>query len=278
MSCLYTIDFLVTCQTFSKHKYLAIYNYVMDTDYCRICGAALTKENRIESHILTRAQYIRPLSAVSTNKILGFRFAEYTRQKFDPSHAIKDNTISCKPCDQKLGTYEDIRIRFTNKTQEYFNGSNVARIIDHPFGSQIKLACLADLFRCSITAMQQYEDISLGAKHERLISEFLSGEKRINYTDYPLVLYKMKTPIRFDAVLAPQKRRIKQQIFYNAVMPGGWCWIVKVDSQRNTEFEELSIDRFQNKMLVVDSNDGQFVDMLFRKIIRAVDGEFSGSS
>lgn len=234
---------------------------------CRICKKELSSSNHIESHILTRSQYIAPLTKSTSHKLLGYSEGKI----FDPTHEIKDDKILCDDCDHMLGRYEDERGKLFKRLNESdFSYDNSTKAIDNLNSTKIKLACLADLFRCSITSRSPYQAISLGAKHEEKMIHFFENPEFCNPNDYPTIIFKLKMPFVFEAAQVPIQARIKGRRVYRTIMPYGWGWLTKVDPMDVDFFSRLTVDSLDNRALIVDCGDRNLTQSILNSAYKAI--------
>ncbi len=220
------------------------------------------------SHILTRSQYVAPLTKNTRSKLLGYGEG----RKFDPTHEVTDKYILCRDCDSMLGRFEDERGKLFQKLNESdFSYNNGIKLITGVSGTKIKLACLADLFRCSITSIETYQAIFLGNKHESNIIRLFNDPLSCAASDYPTVFFKFKTPFPFEAIQIPVRARVNGRISYRAIMPYGWCWVTKVDSTSSNIFEKLTVDKLHGKAMIVDSGDERFAQSILQESYKIID-------
>ncbi len=243
----------------------------MSDYYCRLCGKPLTSRNRAKAHILTRSTWMAPLSKGTTEKLLGFS----RHNTFDPTHNITDNTILCKPCDNSLALYEQEREELLkNITLAHFKSNTGAVNIKGYDAIKIKLAFLADIYRCSITTINPFTEINIGKKHEELIGKILRGEQKIEKPSmYSVILGKIKYPIAEEGVsMAPMKapHKIHGLNTYSMILPRSWLCMVKIDSQPNKDFDKFSIDSDLQSATLYDFTNNKATNAITRLILSSI--------
>ncbi len=226
---------------------------------CRICGVELTSANKRRSHILNDASYFGQLTLKSGEHLMALRKGQPIIK--DMGHYTTER-ILCADCELRIGKWEDERERLLSsdiRSSEEFNNHPYMETVGYNQDS-IKLACLADLFRCSVAQGKPYETVSLGEKHESAIrSMLLDGNAGSKY-DYPVVLFRFNDKYKtIDGVggppisgRGPDGRRI-----YKTIMPRGWIWVVKVDSQGCEFLEDASIGSFNNTIKIINYGDAR---------------------
>ena len=122
----------------------------IEKHYCRICNVEITPKNRLKSHILPKSTYYikgNEYVILDDNRIL------------DAKKRATEKNLLCSECDHKVGRWEQERLEMFNS-----NGSRPTEpqetqpvIFGHGFNNeQIVLACLADIYRCSISTLEPY--------------------------------------------------------------------------------------------------------------------------
>lgn len=233
-------------------------------NYCKLCGAELAGAAKIKSHILTNSQYISPLSRRTNKQLIGFS----PDGEFNPCHIITDNTILCKKCDNSLNLYEGER----KKLLDYLDSNdciNQAIVVPKINGELVKLACLADLYRCSITNISQFRDILLGNKHEYAIANILKAGHS-HRSEYPVLFAKLRMPLDFMAVHVPYRVRIAKMNYYRVAMPGGIIWLAKVDSRDNDYLNSVSVDSISGSAKAVIITDNNLSNKVLLETVRSM--------
>ena len=243
----------------------------MSDHYCQLCGKLLTSENRAKAHILTRSTWMTPLSKGTTEKLLGFS----RHNTFDPTHNITDNTILCKPCDNSLALYEQEREELLKGiTHVQFKSNTGAVSIKGYDAAKIKLAFLADIYRCSITTIEPFAEINIGEKHEGKIRKILRGEQKIEKSSmYSVILGKIKYPITEEGVsMIPMKapRKMYGLNIYSMILPRSWLCMVKIDSQSNDDFDKFSIDSDPQSATLYDFTNDRVTGAITRLILSSI--------
>lgn len=226
---------------------------------CKICGVELTSKNKRRSHILNEASYFGQLALNSGEHLMALKKGQPPIR--DMGHYTTERLL-CASCEAKIGRWENERERLLSS--DIRSSKSFDR---HPYmetdkynQDYIKLACLADLFRCSVAKGKPYGDVSLGEKHESNIrSMLLSGDAGDKY-DYPVVLFRFNDEYdTIDGVGGPpiSGRGIDGIRIYKTVMPRGWIWVVKVDSQNCEFLENASIGSFSSTMKIINYGDAR---------------------
>ena len=233
---------------------------------CRICDVEINTNNSIKSHILTNSQYIRPLTKTTKSNILGFSDGEI----FNPCHNITDNTILCKKCDNRLNLYESERSKLFKISPEEIIYDNKFHTFKNINSYKIKMACLSDIFRCSITKIKQFERISIGKKNEETIAKILQNCDCDSLSKYPVMIGKLKMPLDFRAVQIPHRIRDEGILYYETVMPGAWIWKIKMDGRTNQSFDKLSVDANGESAQFVFIKDEVVIKNILRNIVASM--------
>lgn len=240
-------------------------------NYCHLCGTALTKDNEIRSHILTRTTWMSPLLKGTKEKLLGLSI----KGNFDPTHNITDNKILCKSCDNNLSIYEQERENLLKEiTGSNFEIKTGTIQIEGFNATRIKLAFLADLYRCSITDIEIFNRISLGQKHEEKIKNLLLGIDKIEDPSvYSVILAKVKIPIDENGVsMMPIRcsRKVHKLNTYLMILPRGWICIIKIDSQKNETIDNLSVDIVPSYTTLCDFTNERASNFVTRLILSSI--------
>lgn len=194
--------------------------------YCRICGTEITPNNRIRSHILTESTYY----------VSGGEYMVLGNRVIDAKKRSTEKNLLCKECDYKIGRWEQERNEMFTSDGSRPTGPQRAQpaILGYGFNNeQIILACLADIFRCSISTLEPYSGIYLGEKHEQRIREILFRGFIEDCAEYPVVIgrYSSEERVLDSITQVPSKMRLGGVMHYQTFLPGGWSWIVRVSKQ-----------------------------------------------
>lgn len=197
--------------------------------YCHICGAKITPQNRVKSHILTKSTYY----------VKGIEYAiSSDNHIFDAKKRATEQDLLCNHCDHKIGQWEQKRLEFfTSDGSRPSKPQNAQSVIfEYNFDNeQIVLACLADIYRCSISNLEPYSSIHLGNRHEHRIQKILLAGTISDFTEYPVILgrYSDEEKILDDLTQIPHKLRFQPggTIYYRTFLPGGWSWMVRISKQ-----------------------------------------------
>lgn len=88
-----------------------------------------------------------------------------------------DSAILCQNCDSELGRYDRYLVDFLKKDfSQYFNGEFYDIPNTEYSYERLKLACVASLWRASISKLEYYRNVCLGEKYEELCRRFLNRE------------------------------------------------------------------------------------------------------
>lgn len=228
-------------------------------DTCKICGTTLTSKNRRKSHILTRSSYFNQQISRNGEHLMMLKKGEKIIS--DAGHYAWE-WLLCGHCESKVGEWEgereklfssDIRSKTRPEDQPYLETDQFDQ-------NKIKLACLADIYRCSVTSGLPYKDISLGEKHESNIRKMLASEYADNKEEYPIVLCRFNSEYdKIDRISGPPiKSRGPDGIrIYKTVVPRGWIWTVKIDSRQCEVLEKVSIGSFNQTLTIINYGDAR---------------------
>ncbi len=234
-------------------------------NYCNLCGTELFGDKKVKSHLLTGSQYVRPLTQ-DNSEVIGLENGKY----FDPSHNYTDNKILCRKCDLILGKYEEERGKLLKIGDGELEFNNSIKMFPGIDGKKVKLACLSDLFRCSSTNKQIYSGINLGSIHSDRIKRLLLNPDNISFDLYPTTIGKVNFGIPFAAASFPIKCRIHHRIYYRSIMPGGWLWLVKIDSVNEPLFDKFSVDMYNLSSQTIDYGDPRIKNIILSSIYRDI--------
>lgn len=211
--------------------------------YCRLCGCELTKDKKRRSHALTNATYFRQQKEIRGGGRLELMSSEFLDK--DAGHHETEYAF-CSECEIKFSIWEQERERFFSECPRFEKEpeEQIAIEITGYNAEYIKLACLTDLYRCSVFEGVAYKKVSLGEYHTNKIKQMLLNEDAGDKTDYPVVLRrfnkKYKLVDEISEIPTPSKGLYGVR-YYEAIAPRGWYWIVKVDSRRCSEIEDCSL-------------------------------------
>ncbi len=232
---------------------------------CKICGNDIVSSNKIKSHALTNAVYFNNMPLNHGGHLLVLQKKNGRINKADAGKFEKETGILCEKCDKNLKIYEDERTKFIREnTLINFNGQLVKEFTNYDSG-KIKLAFLADIFRCSCFKKVIYDGINLGKFYENKIREILFRKDTAN-NEFPIHIIKFKdaSGVCKKASMCPYRCKVDGINHYNCLMPNGWMWRIKID-KRISKYDNLTSFK-NNHILIYDGGDIQetslFKDML----------------
>ncbi len=233
---------------------------------CRLCGVELNANNKRRSHALTKASFFDQPTIKPGEHLLVMSVGE--PGVYDAGHHTWEYAL-CKDCELKLGRWEDERERFLSSVERPTKEFNEQNYIETTGFDQeaIALACLADLYRCSVFTDDLYRKIDLGKKHSGRIAEILNSGHLRSFTEYPVIMwrYNDQGTIVDEAFQLPYKIRFKDGIVaYETLAPRGWSWMVKVDSRPCELFEKVALGSSENIRTI---NAGNIRDPQNRRIL-----------
>jgi hypothetical protein len=206
---------------------------------CKLCGVQLTASNKCEAHIFPRS-LLRVLSPEEYGqlKLVG---TDMDRSKRRPIGSY-DKNILCSSCDSKIGIYDSYaKVFVTNK-----------HLVPHPSGAgwtmtgvdqgKLKLFCISYIWRASITTLEEFNRTSAGAVHEEAMRLMILDDNPATPSDYTTSVHKfVSIDGKFEGILFPARTRINDINHYEAYLPNGYKFWVKVDSRNDELIDSLSV-------------------------------------
>lgn len=146
---------------------------------------------------------------------------------------------------------ENISFNASHKTISGYNTAN------------IKIAFLADIFRCSCFSLKCCKNINIGPKHTKRISQLLKLKSPGECDEYSIWIFKMTddSNLMNGIGMFPCKCKFGGLNCYRALYPGGWEWIIKMDSRKN-ELDKLSSLFKEDIVILNGKNSNLFRDVL----------------
>lgn len=245
----------------------------INEEKCRICGKVLKGSDRIKSHHLTKATYYDALNLKSGEHLACYKQGHIIAK--DMAHFATEHLL-CRTCEQRISVWEHERERLFSSDIR----SN-CRMEEEPWvevagynQDYIKLACLADIFRCSEASSAPYAKVNLGLEHGEKIRQMLlegtAGDKR----DYPVILLRYNSEDKMtDGVgSVPMRGRWPDSInIYSVIAPRGWVWAIKVDRRPCEAMEKVSISSDDRTLKIL--NCGNFKHSIeYGRIARTILG------
>ena len=139
---------------------------------CNLCGRSVMNGNGANSHIMTESSNSKRAINIPGSKL----YRTDGKNVMDANKQLKHNGLLCRDCDSRLGTWEGERSRLFGKilSRDDFDETGM-RLTSGYKQDYIVAACLADVFRASVTNRDAFSGVSLGVKHELRIKEILNG-------------------------------------------------------------------------------------------------------
>lgn len=235
---------------------------------CRICGTPITTKNKIASHAISRSIYSDKMELKHGEHLLMLTKQSGTTVEADYGHFQTETGILCKDCDYSLSKYEDERANFMRDNENIaFESSH--KIVPNYNPANIKIAFLADIFRCSCFSLECCKDINIGQKHTDKIAKLLRTKSPGECDDYSIWIFKMtdNDNLMNGAGMYPHRCKFNGLNCYRALYPGGWEWIIKMDSRKN-DYDKAS--SFFGKDIVLLNGKNFKESGLFRDILEIV--------
>lgn len=234
---------------------------------CQICGALITAQNKIASHAISRSIYANKMKLEQGEHLLMLTKKGEATVESDYGHCQTETGVLCKSCDQSLGKYEDERATFM-KNNEHIAFESSHKIIPGYSSANIKIAFLADIFRCSCFSLECCKSINIGPKHTKRIAQLLKSKSPGECDEYSLWVFKMTNTdddnLMDGAGMYPHRCKFNGLNCYRALYPGGWEWILKMDS-RKTDLDKAS-SFYNDKVVILNGkefrNSNLFNDIL----------------
>lgn len=142
-----------------------------------------------------------------------------------------DNDILCSRCDARLGVLDEYPIRLCATLPQTGTG-RVGEVFRHsPFdGSRFALGILAILWRASISARSQFQDVRLGPYEDRAAAVLLSGSPMSELPEYEVVLLRYASSEHDARRFVFSPHRIRSGVLNAFTMGlGGFQVYAKVD-------------------------------------------------
>lgn len=230
---------------------------------CRLCGSKLDSSNKRRSHALTKASFFDQVPLKSGEHLLLMNIGK--PGVYDAGHHAWEYAL-CGECEEKIGKWEDERERFLSSAERPTKSFKEQKFIETMGFNQesIALACLADLYRCSVFVDELY-GVDLGEKHSKKITDILNRGKLNNFTEYPVVMkrYNNQDEITDGVFQIPSRVKFKNGIIaYEVIAPRGWSWIIKVDSRSYELMEKVALGSCENIRII---NGGSIYDWQNRR-------------
>ena len=235
---------------------------------CQICGATITTQNKIASHAISRSIYADKMKLEQGEHPLMLTRKDGATAEADYGHHQTETGVLCKACDYSLSKYEDIRAKFM-RDNENISFESSHKIIPGYSPTDIKIAFLADIFRCSCFSLECCKNINIGPKHTARIAELLELKSSGECDEYSIWLFKMTDDSNLmDGVgMYPHRCKFSGLNCYRALYPGGWEWIIKMDSRKNDYDTASSL--FGKDVVILKGK--RFKDSgLFRDILKII--------
>ena len=231
---------------------------------CIVCGVTLTTTSRRRSHILTKSSYFSKQISKPGEHLMGIKDGAVITD--DMGHFAWEYLL-CDKCELKVGKWEQERERLFSSNIRSHNNQKAEPYIEVTGYNQkyIKLACLADLFRCSEAVGCPYEGIDLGPIHTSIIREILKNENCNDPNIYPVIIARFNDDYTIidGASNAPLKERGPDGIrLYETLVPGGWIWIIKVDKRDCPILEKASLGAHKNLLVMNYGNARKSKELL----------------
>lgn len=198
---------------------------------CRLCGKEITGRNSVKSHILTKTSYVKQMPIETNEHLVGT--STKNSNLFNASRSgITQKGLLCRECDNRLSPNEEERERLLSCDFDFNNEPIMSlRGFDQ---SKIKLAFLADIFRCSISDKPLYKDININHEHCEKIKQLLNTNDPGDVDDYSVILrrYSLRNRHLIDECTFLSELFVANGInYYLIVLPRGWEVIIKIDSK-----------------------------------------------
>lgn len=237
---------------------------------CRICGIEITTQNKIASHAISRSTYVDKMKPEHGEHALILTRKDGILTEVDYGHHQTETGVLCKACDYSLSKYEDIRAKFM-RNNENISLESSHKIISGYSPTDIKIAFLADIFRCSCFSLECYKNINIGPKHTARVAELLRLKSSGECDEYSIWLFKMADDDDSDLMdgvgVYPHRCKFNGLNCYRVLYPGGWEWIIKMDSRKNDYDAASSL--FGKDVVIL--NGKQFKSSgLFRDILKII--------
>lgn len=170
-----------------------------------------------------------------------------------------DRNILCDKCDNELGRYDEVAIRFCQRTDFEPHPSGAASTLSNVDQKMLKLFALSYIWRASITSLSEYDSVKLGEKHEAKIADMLRREDAGGVDDYSVVVSRFTLPEERKMwgmhVLNPAANRLDGINLVDVYLPNLYKWKVKVDSRPfNDTLRKMSLG-YDGDVLVIDMGD-----------------------
>lgn len=206
---------------------------------CRLCGEELSSANKCDSHIypssllklLTPGEY-------GSLKVVG---TGMDRSKRTPKGSY-DSAILCSTCDNKIGVYDGYARTFVEGSVLVPHVSGEGWIVENADQHKLKMFCVSYLWRASITIRPEFRGVNLGTTHEERMRQMIQNNDSGTVHDYTVSLQKFSNNDgKFGGILFPARTRIAGVTCYEAYLPRGYKFWVKVDSRNEDVLSGLSV-------------------------------------
>lgn len=227
----------------------------MSNSTCRLC---LSNKPNVKAHIMAEGlmKLIHGQPNYDGNFIMvGDKFKKSVRR---PTGSY-DRNILCDKCDNKLGIYDDVAIRFCKRTDFKPHPSGVASTLSNVDQNKLKLFAMSYIWRVSITSLSEYDNVKLGEKHETKIVDMLRREDAGGVDDYSVVVSRFTLAEERKTwgmhVLNPGSTKLDGINLVDVYLPNLYKWKVKVDRRPfNDTLRKMSLG-FADDVLIFDMGD-----------------------
>ena len=206
---------------------------------CRLCGVALSPANKCDAHIFPSSllKLLTP-GEYGSLKVVG---TDMDRSKRTPIGSY-DSNILCPTCDNKIGVYDGYARTFVENSVLVPHASGAGWIIENVDQHKLKMFCISYLWRASITSLPEFSGVSLGGVHEERIRKRILSDDSGSIHDYTVSIQKFSNNDgKYGGILFPAKTKIVGLTCYEAYMPQGYKFWVKVDSRNENKVSGISV-------------------------------------
>ena len=198
-----------------------------------ICALCKKEKDLIRSHIIPRG-LLRLLSVgIFDGQIIAIHPSRYGKPLRRPGGSY--SYILCADCDNKIGIYDEYAIKFVESTTLTSDPSRLGWTVENANQKKLKLFCISYLWRASLSSLMEFEEISLGDRHEEKMRVMIDADNAGSTNNYSTLVAKFTSQTNqklfSKIVMIPATTRLGGVKFYEIYLPNLYKLFVKVDQQ-----------------------------------------------
>lgn len=144
--------------------------------------------------------------------------------------------LLCERCDNNLGIYDEYIKTFILNSALIQHPQKLWWLVEDVDQHKLKLFCMSYIWRASLSDLKEFNEVSLGTRHEESLRDMISSENAGDPNTYAVIAGKYTSRSNEELfskiVMVPKDFRHKEIRFYEISLPRLFRFNIKVD-QRN---------------------------------------------